>query len=311
MKKIRLFLMSALGTALLSGCTLMPKDIEDIHPNTSANDVQKPETSSESDSQISDSGNDSTASGSTANVVIDVPGTNQVDGIDFSKYSKVLIEEAEEPINENGEWSDYTLVSNPLEIPFKGEEFGEHEARLFIDNYPFVMVSDEEQQKKIQDSMWSQLENKVTERFLIYNIDIDLNCELMNASRFISYKISGNVYHTGDDDRFEDQVEYLYCSTFDRMTGQVINLETAMGVKSAYNQIKDGQYEVVRAEDSVFEKFSNKLLANIYVNDPLFEDDEDHTLDFYIHSGRVYVVIWVGEDNGSYVILKLNEPSRI
>lgn len=290
---------------LFAGCTLRPS-------------VEEPEAPSESGRDVSD--NDAQETKDTASSVQSGEETQpQVVPIEIgtedkpadSAHETVPIEELDEPVDENGVWTDYILSTDVLDAQWAAPTFGEHGSRFYVEDYPVIFVSDSEQEEKINAVVHQYVENDYANRFQIQDIDIELTCSVLSETRFVSYQFEGYIRHIGDDVRYEDEREYRYYFTIDRMTGQIINLETVLGLDTVYNEISSGHYEVIRAEDSVFERFPDDLLADVYINEPIFADDTEHELDFYIQDGYVYVVIWVGEENGSYAVLRLYEKSRL
>lgn len=295
-----------------SGCSLRT-EIDEYHetnPAVSDNDAQ------ETEAAAGNTAEPETTQPQTVQIVVgETDGAgNSTDGTGGSShmYETVPIKELEEPVDESGAWTNYLLGTGTMDEQWEAPTFGEHGSRFYVHDYPAIYVpEDEEQQTEINNILRQYVQNDYSDRFQIKDIDIELTCTVLNASRFVCYQLEGEVRHIGDDVRYEDEREYRYYFTIDRMTGQIINLETAIGVNTVYKEISSGNYEVIHAEDSVFERFSDDLLADVYVNEPLFADDTGHELDFYIQDGHVYVVIWVGEQNGSYAILRLNKESNI
>lgn len=221
------------------------------------------------------------------------------------------------PKNEKGEWSNHVLLVRDLfhhvyETSDKAD-FGENGVVYDIKNYPLIAVGEDlNKQKEFNDKIVQYLYNNFNRRFQMYNIAFELECFAHNKdSRFISFEIAGDVFHNGDDSRYQDEKEYRFYFTIDRMTLDKIALGTAYGVDRAVEDIKNGNYTVVKAEDSVFEAFSDELLARVFRDDPMFSDDPDHYLDFYFDAGKVCVCIWVGNDHGGYAVLKLNGDSEL
>lgn len=306
MKKRLIMGMLASVLVLASGCSLRPSINEDqpTKPAASDNDVSDNDAKEATD----DAAGTQTAETTQPQIVqIEVPETKD----DHHAHETVPIEELEEPVDENGVWTDYILATDVLDAEWEAPAFGEHGSRFYVEDYPVIFVSDSKKEEEINAVVHQYVENNYSNRFQIQDIDIALTCSVLSATRFVSYQFEGQIRHIGDDVRYEDEREYRYYFTIDRMTGQVINLETAIGLDTVYEEISKGHYEVIRAEDSVFERFPDDLLADVYINEPMFPDDTAHELDFYIQDGYVYVVIWVGEENGSYAILRLYQESNI
>ncbi len=294
---------TACSALLATGCTLRPDG--DEYETKEAVEVDEDESSSENEAEATEE----EASTDELTVVVDETGSH-VQGEEEStvrEYETVAIEDLELPTDENGEWTDYIIDTATLDIYRDNEDEGYVNVKIHIDNQPIVYVSDTAVETELNAKIYELVQNNYMYRFQMKDLDIELTCTQISATRFLCYQFAGAVYHTGDDARYESEREYLYYLTFDRMTATVINLETAYGVQNAYNDIANGDYEIIRAESSVFERFDNELLADVYVNEPVFEDDLDHKLDFYIQEGYVHVVIWVGEENGSYAIFRLGE----
>ncbi len=298
---------TACAVLLTTGCTLRPADDDyETLANASDNDDGDSEDSETSEAEATEE----ETSTDELTVVVDDDGSHIVDSNESEShvYEAVEIEDLEEPTDENGEWTDYILGTDTLEIYLDDATEGYENVKIHIDNLPVIYVEDTDIQTELNAYLYVLVQNDYLYRFQLKDLDIELTCTVLSATRFVSYQFEGMVYHTGDDARYESEREYRYYITIDRMTGTVINLETAYGVENAYEDILNGNYEVIRAEDSVFERFEDDLLADVYVNEPVFEDDLDHELDFYIdEDGHVCVVVWVGEENGSYAILRLGE----
>lgn len=305
--------------ALSSGCSLRP-DINEYQPvdsSASDNDTDAEETAEHTESSQEASQEAETTQPQLVQVEVEMTGASEgnANGASGAEavHETVPIEELEEPVDENGVWQNYILgVIGPYEFVAHEPEHGDYGVKFHVENYPFISVLDDsEKHAEINEIIYEYVANDFTQRFQMKDIDIELTCVPMNDLRFVSYQLEGVVKHVGDDVRYEDEREYRYYFTIDRMTGQILNLETVLGIDTAYDQIYNGYYEVIRADDSVFENFSNELLADIYINEPLFADDTEHKLDFYIQGDYVYVVIWVGKENGSYAILRLYKASNL
>ncbi len=314
MKKYMMTGMLACVLVFAAGCTLRPSINEGIGSSqgASGNDFITSDTGASSD------GTDSPSQPQTIEgerpVIEVIPSTASPDESQDPTqyvYETVPIEPAELPVDSNGEWTDFILGTDVLDVEWEAPTFGEQGCRFHVDDFPVIYVSDSDKEVEINSIINQYVINDYPLRFQMVDLDISLTCSVMSATRFVSYQLEGLVRHIGDDVRYEDEREYRYYFTVDRMTGQQINLETAFGVEAAYEEICNGNFEVVRASDSVFERFTNEMLADVYVNEPFFADDMDHKLDFYIQNGYVHVVIWVGEENGSYAILRLLRESNI
>lgn len=297
---------------LASGCSLRPSmnEYQPTEPAASDNDVSDNDVSDNSTEETADRTQDAQTAETTQTQIVQIEVNDETKADDHA-YETVPIEELEEPVDENGIWTDYILATDVLDAEWEAPTFGEHGSRFYVADYPVIFVSDSKKEEAINAVVHQYVENDYANRFQIKDIDIDLTCSVLSETRFVSYQFEGLVRHIGDDVRYEDEREYRYYFTIDRMTGRIINLETAIGVDTVYEEISNGNYEVIRAEDSVFERFSDDLLADVYINEPLFSDDTGHELDFYIQDGFIYVVIWVGEENGSYAILRLYKESNI
>ncbi len=266
----------ACACVYITGCTLRPATIDTSFLYTSDNDS---DTTDETDLAVSS--ND-------------------------TQEDETTEEAAELPIDENGEWTDYILGTDVLDQQWEAPTFGELGCSFHVENYPVIYVmSDPDTESAINTLINEYVLNDYYLRFQMEDLEISLTCSVMSATSYVSYQLEGVVRHIGDDVRYEDEREYRYYFTIDRMTGEKLSLETVYGIERAYQAICDGEYEVVRAADSVFERFTDELLADVYINDPYFTDDEEHYLDYYIQDGALYVVIWVGEDNDYYAILRL------
>jgi hypothetical protein len=222
----------------------------------------------------------------------------------------VEIEDLEEPVDADGNWTSYILSTDVREERMEGDNVGTYGTEFYVHDYPTILVPDDiEKQDELNTQLFIEVLNDYHNRFLLYDLDIELTCSVLHQTRFVSYQLEGTVKHVGNDSRFEDEREYRYYITIDRMTLQRLNLATVMDWSTVETAISTGDYDVVRADDSVFTTFSNELLADVYLNEPMFEDDTEHELDFYLEDGAVNVVIWVGEQHGFYAILRLHpEP---
>lgn len=285
-----------------AGCALQPTidEPETTKPVASDNDVK--ETSTE---------NPETAPATAPEIVEIEHVVENTTAHDQSTHKTVEIPDLEEPLDEEGEWTDYLLGTDIREERMEPSDLvGTYGTEFYVNDYPLILVlDDEEKQDEFNAQLFVYVLNDYHNRFQMKDLDINLTCTVLNQTRFVSYQLEGEVKHVGDDARYEDEREYRYYINIDRMTMQRLNLETVIGWDTVEEAISTGDYEVVRAEDSVFETFSDELLADIYLNEPMFADDTEHELDFYIEDGAVHVVIWVGEENGFYAILKLNpEP---
>lgn len=309
MMKRKLMTLMVTGAALLTaGCALRPNK-EDIQITSPAVSNNNPETAAASTEASTEE------ESSSVNVIdLGVSSPSQTDSEEQGEHvpETVPIEDLEEPLDEDGVWTDYILATDTKDDEWEAPLFGVNGSKFVVQNYPVIFVTgDSEKEAEINSIVDQYVVNQYSDRFQIMDIDIELTCSVLNESRFVCYQLEGTVKHIGDDVRYEDEREYRYYFTIDRMTGQIINLETAIGEDVVYEEISSGDYEIVRGDAAVFEQFSNDLLADVYFNEPLFSDDTEHELDYYIQDGHVYVVIWVGEQNGSYVILRLNKESAI
>lgn len=302
MKKGLMMGMLAGVMVLGAGCALQPaiETPTTTNPVVSDNDIEKSSTEAlETDP-------------TTAPEIVEIEQmVESTSNDEQAVHETVEIPELEEPLDEEGEWTSYMLGTDIREERMEPSELvGTYGTEFYVNDYPLILIpDDEEKQDEFNTQLFIYVLNDYHNRFQMKDLDINLTCTVLNQTRFVSYQLEGEVKHVGDDARYEDEREYRYYINIDRMTMQRLNLETVIGWDTVEEAISTGDYEVVRAEDSVFETFSNELLADIYLNEPMFADDTEHELDFYIEDGAVHVVIWVGEENGFYAILKLNpEP---
>ncbi|MCR5742684.1 MAG: hypothetical protein K6F92_03005 [Lachnospiraceae bacterium] len=322
MRKIYRIMSMALTVSMLGGCALYEQ--VDVNPTTAQpNSTVETTSASESESTTEEAQAAETTGAPETETVettegldividIDTPTSSHfgndnenetIEYIDLAidrRLSKVM------PIDENGVWTDYMLVYSPHDDIWVDEEGNPINVEYCIEDYPGILCWDEAATDKINKLIEPYCLNKYVERFQMWDLWVNLKCTTLNETRFVSFEFAGTVMHDKGDLRYEKEREYRYYFTVDRMTGTVLNLETMYGVMKAYNDIAEGNYTVIRGEDKVFETYDNEGLAKAYVYDPVFTDDLQHELDWYLSDGHICVVIWVGADKGNYAILQLN-----
>jgi len=322
MRKLNRMLPIAMAVISLGGCSLY-EQIDVNLPTTTENtqavsttEALAPDTTEASTTTAEETTTENVTETAqqTTEIVIDIDtptsshfgNDNENQNIEYEKIaidrrlSKVM------PIDENGNWTDYTLAYAPHDEIWVDEAGNPINVEYCIENFPGIICSDEEKTTAINELIEPYGLNKYTERFQMWDLWVNLVCTTLNETRFVSFEFAGTIQHDKGDMRYENEREYRYYFTADRMTGTVLNLETIYGVMNVYNDIAEGNYSVIRGEDLVFETYDNEGLAKAYVYDPMFSDDLQHYYDWYLSDGHLCVVVWVGADKGSYAILQLN-----
>lgn len=320
------------GMTLLAGCSLY----EQIEPETEESTTQTPAattTASQTEASAEETEQPTTAEPVTEEPSSEEPTAEETTaeeettteeettihfgGDDLENTVEYELREIESfetlPTDGAGNWTDYILNAGPHDEVWVNEEGETINVEYNIENFPGVMVLDPEKAElmnHINEVVSDYSKNDYINRFQMWDLNVQLVCTPKHVSRFVSYAFEGTVYHDKADFRYEVEREYRYYFTVDRMTGTILNLETVYGVQNVYDEIVSGDYTVVRADDKVFETYTNENLARAYIFNPIFDDDLQHERDWYLENGRLHIVIWVGADKGNYCILALHKVPR-
>ena len=242
----------------------------------------------------------------------DVPGTFETDSDEVIS----IIPNFDFPFDENGEWADYRIIfGDSFVIDMKTDalyDFGAYGFTYSIKPLPGILVSDQEKQILFNEKLVEYIKNDFATRFQLKDMKVELECIPHNLdSRFVSFEFKGNIYHYGDGTPYQDEKEYRFFFTVDRFTMEKVNMDTVYGTNKLQEDIENGKYTVVEGYGKAFERFKKDMLARAYLSDPLLSGDEDHYYDFYLDDGKLCVCIWVGNENGGYAVLKLNDIPRL
>lgn len=213
-------------------------------------------------------------------------------------------------------WDDYKLEFHDYANISETENL---DVRIKL---PVIIVKDAAQMKYLNDECLAPgaLLN-YGNYYVLENFRMNIDTRLTKQDDVISYIFQGTSTRPLTDEdrkngRYEpyekDRVTVIrYGFTMERTTGKAINIEEAIGMDVVTQAISSGAYEFVENPNQIQNIYSNEDLAYIYENFPSVRFDLNHEKDFYIENGFVNVIIDVGEENGSFAILKILAPSKL
>ena len=225
------------------------------------------------------------------------------------------------PTTEEVETADPMVSTRDISEYRKHKEFSLFDFEYHYDNpednfsgrmlIPQVYTKNKTLYKTINDSLIKNSEAGFRSNIVLKNLEVTSYYEVMTENdELLSYYMTRILHHLdADEGLYREYDEMKSGVTMERRTGRIYCLADVYGMDRAAADIKEGKYTIVSGDAAVFEKFTNEQLSKLYSEYTTVSRDDDHKYDFYLKDGKVCVLIWVGQNYGSYIRLQLGDAT--